>query len=225
MNELIFLLTATIAIVAALITVTSHNIVHALLYLVTMMLAVALIFFLLGSPFAAALQIIVYAGAIMVLFVFVTMMLHQGEHSLSSERKLFSTKAAMGPLILSSILVIELLVISMGAVGLHTETLINSVSVKQLAIALFGRYQALVVLSAVLLLAALVSAIHITKRQFGKGQYSKNQLEVNHSHQPGEASTVKAGFVKADHAPIKIVSSLDSTNLNTIDTINTGSKR
>ncbi len=84
MIALIFAITSAIAIISAIITVTAHNIVHALLYLVTMMLAVAFIFFLLGSPFAAALQIIVYAGAIMVLFVFVTMMLHQGEQNTQS---------------------------------------------------------------------------------------------------------------------------------------------
>ena len=49
---------------------------HALLYLVVSLLAVAVIFFLLGAPFAAALEVIIYAGAIMVLFVFVVMMLN-----------------------------------------------------------------------------------------------------------------------------------------------------
>ncbi|WP_227993290.1 NADH-quinone oxidoreductase subunit J [Shewanella sp. YLB-07] len=168
MIDIIFFITAAVAIISALLTVSAHNVVHALLYLVTMMLAIALIFFLLGSPFAAALQIIVYAGAVMVLFVFVTMMLHQGERSLAAERLLFNPKVAKGPLILSALLVIELILISLGSVGLHQEILTSLLpvnqTVKQLAIQLFGSYRVLVVLAAIMLLAALVSAIHITKQ-------------------------------------------------------------
>ena len=168
MIDIIFCITAAVAIISALLTVSAHNVVHALLYLVTMMLAIALIFFLLGSPFAAALQIIVYAGAVMVLFVFVTMMLHQGERSLAAERQLFNPKVAKGPLILSALLVIELILISLGSVGLHQEILTSLLpvnqTVKQLAIQLFGSYRVLVVLAAIMLLAALVSAIHITKQ-------------------------------------------------------------
>ena len=89
MLDTIFIITAAIILISALLTITAHNVVHALLYLVVTMLAVSLVFFILGSSFAAALQIIVYAGAIMVLFIFVTMMLHQGEKSLAQERHLF----------------------------------------------------------------------------------------------------------------------------------------
>ncbi|EDP99432.1 NADH-quinone oxidoreductase subunit J family protein [Shewanella benthica] len=168
MIDIIFCISAAVAIISALLTVSAHNVVHALLYLVTMMLAIALIFFMLGSPFAAALQIIVYAGAVMVLFVFVTMMLHQGERSLAAERQLFNPQVAKGPLILSALLVIELILLSLGSVGLHQEILTGSLpvdqTVKQLAIQLFGSYRVLVVLAAIMLLAALVSAIHITKQ-------------------------------------------------------------
>ncbi|MCL1064049.1 NADH-quinone oxidoreductase subunit J [Shewanella benthica] len=183
MIDIIFFITAAVAIISALLTVSAHNVVHALLYLVTMMLAIALIFFLLGSPFAAALQIIVYAGAVMVLFVFVTMMLHQGERSLAAERQLFNPKVAKGPLILSALLVIELILISLGSVGLHQEILTSLLpvnqTVKQLAIQLFGSYRVLVVLAAIMLLAALVSAIHITK------QGSKPDTEATPIHKSG----------------------------------------
>ena len=60
---------------------------HALLYLVVSLLSVALIFFMLGAPFAAALEVIVYAGAIMVLFVFVVMMLNLGPQTAAQERQ------------------------------------------------------------------------------------------------------------------------------------------
>ena len=189
MIDIIFCITAAVAIISALLTVSAHNVVHALLYLVTMMLDIALIFFLLGSPFAAALQIIVYAGAVMVLFVFVTMMLHQGERSLAAERQLFNPKVAKGPLILSALLVIELILISLGSVGLHQEILTSLLpvnqTVKQLAIQLFGSYRVLVVLAAIMLLAALVSAIHITKQ--GSTPHSAKDTEAEQAPSLGSS--------------------------------------
>ena len=69
-----------------LLVITQHNAVHALLYLIVSLLAVAVIFFTLGAPFVAALEVIIYAGAIMVLFVFVVMMLNSGRATVEQER-------------------------------------------------------------------------------------------------------------------------------------------
>lgn len=177
MIEILFLIAAAVTLISAMLTVTAHNVVHALLYLVVTMLAIALIFFLLGSSFAAALQIIVYAGAIMVLFIFVTMMLHQGEKSLNQERQLFNLKGSVGALFLSAILFIELVVIfSTFDSPLLTHTDVSNstnqavfntqtISVKQLGGQLYGAYKLLVVISALMLLSALISAIHIGRRQ------------------------------------------------------------
>ena len=67
-----------VAIISTLMVITRTNAVHALLYLIVSLLSVALVFFLLGAPFVAALEVIIYAGAIMVLFIFVIMMLNVG---------------------------------------------------------------------------------------------------------------------------------------------------
>ncbi|GGI97881.1 NADH-quinone oxidoreductase subunit J [Shewanella hanedai] len=183
MIEAIFMITAIVCLISALLTVTAHNAVHALLYLVTMMIAIALIFFLFGSPFAAALQIIVYAGAVMVLFVFVTMMLHQGEKSNLDEKALFSLKNAKGPLLLATILIAELLMISVQPLEMNSSLVPLSAisneaeqdsaqrdntsqpnSVKSLAIQLYGPYRLLVIIAAMLLLSALIAAIHIARK-------------------------------------------------------------
>ena len=183
MIEAIFMITAIVCLISALLTVTAHNAVHALLYLVTMMIAIALIFFLFGSPFAAALQIIVYAGAVMVLFVFVTMMLHQGEKSILDEKALFSLKNAKGPLLLATILISELLMISVQPLEMNSSLVPLSAissgteqdsaqrdntsqpnSVKSLAIQLYGPYRLLVIIAAMLLLSALIAAIHIARK-------------------------------------------------------------
>lgn len=76
--EFAFYICGLIAILATLRVITHTNPVHALLYLIISLLAISGVFFSLGAYFAGALEIIVYAGAIMVLFVFVVMMLNLG---------------------------------------------------------------------------------------------------------------------------------------------------
>ncbi len=162
MTELLFFLSAAVALISALLTVTRHNAVHALLYLVITMMAIALIFFLLGAAFAAALQIIVYAGAIMVLFVFVTMMLHQGEVTLKQEAILYQGKRSITAVVLCIVLLLEL-VYMLNALP-ATQTTIKPIDVYQLGAQLYGPYLLLVELSALLLLSALVGAFHIGRR-------------------------------------------------------------
>lgn len=80
--NILFLIAAAVAIIATIMTVTRRNAIHALLYLIVSFLSVAVIFYLAGAPYAAALEIIVYAGAIVILFVFVVMMLNiQKKHT------------------------------------------------------------------------------------------------------------------------------------------------
>ena len=77
-----FYLAAAVALVSTVMVITRTNAVHALLYMVLSLLSVAVIFYTLGAPFIAALEVITYAGAIMVLFVFVVMLLGmEQEHS------------------------------------------------------------------------------------------------------------------------------------------------
>ena len=76
--NIIFYVTAGVALVATLMVIVQLNPVHALLYLIIALMSIATIFYLMGAPFAAALEVIIYAGAIMVLFVFVVMMLNLG---------------------------------------------------------------------------------------------------------------------------------------------------
>ncbi len=162
MIEVFFFLSAAVALISALLTVTRLNAVHALLYLVITMMAIALIFFLLGAAFAAALQIIVYAGAIMVLFVFVTMMLHQGEVTLKQEAVIYQAKRSSTAVILCVVLLLEL------GYLLSTESVehasISPINVEALGVQLYGPYLLLVEISALLLLSALVGAFHIGRR-------------------------------------------------------------
>ena len=87
--------------------ITQRRAVHALLYLILSLLAIALIFFTLGAPFVAALEVIIYAGAIMVLFVFVIMMLNLGGQAAEQERHWLGPATWIGPGILAAILLAE----------------------------------------------------------------------------------------------------------------------
>ena len=85
--EITFYVAAVIAIVATIMVISSYNIIHALLYLVISFLAISVVFFVLGAPFVAALEVIVYAGAIVVLIIFVIMMLNLKRESTEEEKQ------------------------------------------------------------------------------------------------------------------------------------------
>jgi NADH-quinone oxidoreductase subunit J len=160
-----FYLASTIAIVATVMAITRTNPVHALLYLVMSFLAIALIFFTLGAPFAAVLEVIIYAGAIMVLFIFVVMMLNLGEETARQERRWLTLGAWAGPSLLSVILLVELVYVLAGG---STSRGALAVDGKEVGIALFGPYLLAVELASMLLLAGLVGAYHLGKRERGE---------------------------------------------------------
>lgn len=161
MIELTFYAAAAIAVIATAMVVTCPHPVHALLYLVLSLLAVATVFFTLGAPFAGVLEVIVYAGAIMVLFVFVVMMLNLGKSTVEQELRWLSPRAALGPALLAGVLLYLLLrdLAGMDAVpvGLHT------IDAKAVGVALYGPYLLAVELASMLLLAGLVAAYHLGK--------------------------------------------------------------
>ena len=157
-----FYLAAVIAVVATLAVITSYNAVHALLYLIVSLLAVALIFFILGAPFIAALEAIIYAGAIMVLFIFVIMILNLGPQSVWQERAWLRPRTWLGPAALALVLLGELgyLLVS-GSGGASSGAAIGP---REVGIALFGPYLIGVELASLLLLAGLVGAYHLGRR-------------------------------------------------------------
>src|SRR4051794_17579875 len=101
--ELAFFFASSLGVVVTPLMLTRLHIVHALLYLIVSLLGVAVVFYLLGTSFVAALEIIVYAGAIMVLFVFVVMMLNLGPAAAEVEKRWLTPGIWVGPVVLASI--------------------------------------------------------------------------------------------------------------------------
>jgi NADH-quinone oxidoreductase subunit J len=161
--EFAFYIAALIAIISTIMTITRLHAVHALLYLILSLLAVAVVFFVIGAPFIAALEVIIYAGAIMVLFVFVVMMLNLGQASVAQEKQWLSTRSWIGPGILALILITELLYILLSLQSARPEGTI--IGPKEVGTSLFRVYIIGVELAAMLLLAGIVGAYHLGKRK------------------------------------------------------------
>ncbi|GAB4360603.1 MAG: NADH-quinone oxidoreductase subunit J [Methylohalobius crimeensis] len=159
MTVILFYLTAAIAITATWLVITRANAVHALLYLIVSLLATGFVFFLLGAYFAALLEVIVYAGAVMVLFLFVLMMLDLGRSGETQERRLLQPRLWFGPSLLCGMLLGE-----WGALflGRPLPAVFHAVSARQVGLTLLGPYVLAVELASMLLLAGLVGALHLT---------------------------------------------------------------
>ena len=161
MEVTLFYIAALVSLASTITVITRSNASHALIYLIISLLSVAIIFYILGAPFAAALEVVIYAGAIMVLFLFVVMMLNLGQSSAAAERLWMDPKGWIGPGILTTVLLFI-----MGALlfGGSAQTSGTPVPPKAVGIALYGPYLLAVELASILLLAALVGAYHLGRR-------------------------------------------------------------
>ena len=190
--EVIFYIAAIVAIISTVLAITRMNAVHALLYLIVSLLSVAVVFFVMGAPFIAALEVIIYAGAIMVLFVFVVMMLNLGKAAIEMERRWQRGSMWVGPSILAAILIAEVayLVTGPGAAVYGAA----AIEPKQVGIVLFGPYLIGVELASMLLLGALVGAYHLGRRAPEKEKReSRNDIGTHASGAAPGGDLVRAG--------------------------------
>jgi NADH-quinone oxidoreductase subunit J len=184
MTNLVFYLFATVAVVSACLCILQRNPVSAALWLVSTMFSLAAIYVLLGAQFIAAIQVLVYAGAVMVLFLFVIMLLNLG-HTSSDMRGPPGVAAAI---VLVGLLAIELFTLwrytprrlaaelaqsptfgdprAAFAAGemARQETAARGV-VGGIAAPLFQTYLVPFEITSILLLAAIVGAVVLAKRK------------------------------------------------------------
>ena len=169
--ELAFYAAALVAIYSTLRVISTSNPMHALLNLIISLIAVAMIFFCLGASFAGALQVIVYAGAIMVLFVFVVMMLNLGSAQ-DQEKNWLTPTTWVGPGLLSLILLGFLAYGILGVTG--GELGLTDVSAKA------------VELASILLLAGLVTAYHLGREDKSGEVLSVPKASAHPSQEGGQ---------------------------------------
>lgn len=160
--NILFYAAGAIAVLSTILMLVRLNPVHALLFLNVSLIAVAMVFLSLGAPFVAALEIIVYAGAIMVLFLFAVQTLNLGSETVEQERQWLRPIGWILPILLTAILLgLFLAVIPHGAAVGETAA---PVGPRKVALSLFTEYVVAVELASLLLLAGLVGAYHLGRR-------------------------------------------------------------
>jgi NADH-quinone oxidoreductase subunit J len=162
MQQYIFLTLAAITVITALLMVFSRNPVHSVLYLILTFFAIAGQYVLLNAQFLAVVHIIVYAGAIMVLFLFVLMLLNLNEDS--EPQKSSTWKIGAG--IAAGLLLVTLVGALKGSVQINAPEIGNpSVGlVENLGKVLFTDFVVPFEIAGILFLAAMVGAVMVGKR-------------------------------------------------------------
>jgi NADH-quinone oxidoreductase subunit J len=161
---IIFFLLAALAVAGALSLILARHPIRSALSLIVVMVALAGLYLLLGAEFVAAVQIIVYAGAIMVLFIFVIMLLNAGEEERTNLSRIATAAGlplavALGGFIAAAIARAPLLPPSSAAAP------IGAASTKSLATLLFRDFVFPFELTSFLILVAILGALVLAQRE------------------------------------------------------------
>jgi NADH-quinone oxidoreductase subunit J len=159
--SLIFYLLATLLVIASLMVVFLRNIVHCAMALVSALLLIAVFFVVLQAPMIGVLQVMVYAGAIMVLFLFVIMFLNPA--ALERQRGVWWGFGTLLALLLAGVLVPLVATNDLPADPVAASELFGSP--EMLAKSLFNDYVLPFELASVLLLVAIIGAVILAKRE------------------------------------------------------------
>jgi NADH-quinone oxidoreductase subunit J len=159
----IFFVLATIAVLGAVSLIVQRHPIHSALSLIVVMVALAGLYLLMGAEFVAAVQIIVYGGAIMVLFVFVIMLLNAGEEERTTFSKL-ATYAGIPLAVAVTGLIAAAIVRSGGSLSAPAPSG-ELTSTKTLSMLLFNEFVYPFELTSFLILVAILGAIVLAQRE------------------------------------------------------------
>jgi NADH-quinone oxidoreductase subunit J len=160
---ILFFAFAALAVIGAVALIALHEPIHSALALILVMISLAVLYLLLGAEFIAAVQIIVYAGAIMVLFVFVIMLLNAREE----ERTNLSRLARYVGMPLGILLTLQLAYwIARGAAGHVATQVATAASTRALSNLLFRAFVFPFELTSILILIAILGAVVLAKKEF-----------------------------------------------------------
>ncbi len=191
-----FYVAAAVAVLATIVAITRNHAVHALLYLIVSLLAIAIVFYVIGAPFLAALELIIYAGAIMVLFLFVVMMLNVGEHATEVETTWLKPSVWAWPSALATVLIVELVYVT--AHSTRPAGPMHVVTPKEIGISLFGPYAIGVELASLLLMSGLVGAYHLGRRAYREEE--RHDADTDRRRVVPSRDVVHAGSDRTSHA-------------------------
>jgi NADH-quinone oxidoreductase subunit J len=194
LHALIFYLLGIVILLATGLAVTRRQPVHAVLYLIVAFLGTAALFFLLGAPLLAAFVVIVYAGAIMVLVLFVIMLLQRSSRELG-------LLSEWGPAVLLGVI---FLVVAAAMIFKDPGSRI----ILQGAVAqphnfgrfLFDRYWLAVEIVSILFLVALVAILHLGKRREADSEEDPVRNINGASHPTAEQQSMISNGAKEEHS-------------------------
>jgi NADH-quinone oxidoreductase subunit J len=170
LNQALFIFFAVMAVASAILMVTRRNIVHGAVFLINTLLSTAGIFLLLQAEFLFVVQIILYVGGIMVLFVFVIMLvnLDVSMRQVQFNRQWFVAGALA--LVLAAQFLFAIHATQAGRDPLRLPAMTAEISPKNteaVADALFSHYMLPFEIASILLLVAMIGAVVMAKRRVG----------------------------------------------------------
>jgi len=168
MELTLFIIFGAVAVASAFMVIVSRNAVISALFLILTFFCLAGLYVLLNAQFIAALQIIVYAGAIMVLFIFVIMLLRTGKEGRRGYRLIFQKSIGMIFVVIFLFLLgsIVLSVAVTGMRGAYTAEAVRQIgNIQAFASVLFTDYLYPFEIISVLLLAGIIGAVVLSKRR------------------------------------------------------------
>ncbi|UCD82088.1 MAG: NADH-quinone oxidoreductase subunit J [Desulfobacterales bacterium] len=158
--SIIFYVLAAVILVATALAITRRNLVHAVVYLILSFFGSALMFYLLGAPLLAALEVIIYAGAIMILFLFIIMML-KGE---SLEERMFPPRQWLPAAIMGLIYLAIVTLFVFTEPGSQVSLKIALAKPRDFGRYLFTKHWLSIEIVSLLLLIALLGALYMGRR-------------------------------------------------------------
>ena len=165
LNKAIFLYFAGVILVSAILMITRRNLVHSILYMLLLFFHIAGIFVLLNAEFLAAVQLIVYAGAIMILYLFVVMLLNVDKETLTAKRanRFWPWLIAFGMLIAGEITL--LIVRGTFPADIGRPMRFAGAGARELGVELFTKYLLPFEIASIILLVGLVGAVMLAKKR------------------------------------------------------------
>jgi NADH-quinone oxidoreductase subunit J len=163
--SLIFYIVATVVVASTAVAVTRRNLVHAVVYLIVSYFGTAMLFYLFGAPLLAAFEVIIYAGAIMVLFLFVVMMIRVEGH----EEVLFPLSQWLPAVVFGGIYLVAGSIMVLRTPGTEVRLDLVLAPPRDYAMYVFKEHWLSIEIVSLLLLVALIGALHLGKGK-GKGQ-------------------------------------------------------
>jgi len=160
MEQYLFYILAFVTVIGTVMAITEKHPVHAIVYLVTSFFSLAMIFFLLSAPLIAMFEVIIYAGAVMVLFMFVIMMLDLGRPTEAARPGL---RRWVLPMVLGGIILVS--IVAVAASRFNAPGTQGVISITDFSVTLFRKYGVAIEIISMQLLFAVVGALYLGRKR------------------------------------------------------------